>query len=251
MSKSLSIKEIKAKRNLIEKTIVTTFNILDKTGKNGRDYQEFFNKMNDKEFVDWIEDFLGDPQKNFFLETLPLESEPNLRDIKKAADFLKIPLEEIVYIRNSENKDDATATSHPVFVGYILIKKMQQMLEKKNTYSVNVSKRSAKTGQLIDEDKIARITDIETNGLTSFGAEKILKTFLGPMADDQVAKQEMYRKIADEGYVKLSDLNTGDPRNKETLNLIDMYFLGGGIRTNLVDPSTMELSKHETEDKKK
>ena len=53
-------------------------------------------------------------------------------------------------------------------------------------------------------------------------------------ADDNVGKAAMYKSIADEGFHKTSDLIT-DVTNKTTLNTVDVYFTGGGIRTDLID----------------
>ena len=54
-----------------------------------------------------------------------------------------------------------------------------------------------------------------------------------PRADDLVMKNEMNQSIAQKGYVNLDEL-TNDPNNKKTLNTLDTYFLGMGIKTDLV-----------------
>ena len=49
---------------------------------------------------------------------------------------------------------------------------------------------------------------------------------------------EMLRSIAVNGYVKLDDL-TYDIENKTTLNLVDVYFKGMGLKTDLVNSGLM------------
>jgi len=86
----------KKKRKEIETLIYSIFDKLDKTNENTDRYKTFFKNLNDKQFTSWATKFLKDPEENFYLEVLPYKNEPHLKDIKKAADILKIPLEETV-----------------------------------------------------------------------------------------------------------------------------------------------------------
>lgn len=43
----------------------------------------------------------------------------------------------------------------------------------------------------------------------------------------------MYSKIAQKGYVALNEL-TDDVDNKVTLNTLDVYFMGCGLKTDLI-----------------
>ena len=57
------------------------------------------------------------------------------------------------------------------------------MLSKKNTYSLDINKRNMKTGQVTADDKIARISDMESFSLLSYKEDPIcLREFLGPRA---------------------------------------------------------------------
>lgn len=66
-------------------------------------------------------------------------------------------------------------------------------------------------------------------------ADCALKEFMGARADDMHAKQQMLKKINQEGYVKLSDLSS-DVDNKVALNTLDVFYLGAGIKTDLITP---------------
>lgn len=107
------------------------------------------------------------------------------------------------------------------------------MLQKKNTTSTEIASRSAMTGQVVGKDKNARDSDMENFALATLGAEKVLKEFMGPRADDMVAKTEMYSEIASNGYVSLDSL-TDNLENKTTLNTIDVFLIGMGIKSDLV-----------------
>jgi hypothetical protein len=54
-----------------------------------------------------------------------------------------------------------------------------------------------------------------------------------PRADDMVAKEEMYAAIAQKGYVSLNEL-TNNVDNKVTLNTLDVYLIGCGIKSDLI-----------------
>lgn len=74
--------------------------------------------------------------------------------------------------------------------------------------------------------------------MVALGMENCLKELNGPRADDMVAKREMLADIAKQGYVKFSDL-TYDVGNKATLNTVNTYFLGMGLKTDLVTKGNM------------
>ena len=131
------------------------------------------------------------------------------------------------------DKTHPSVTKYEVPVGYLHIKRMQQILSKKNSTSIDVSRRSAITKQVINEDKNARESDQETFGLVALGATDMLRELMGPRADDMVMKKEMYSEISRKGFVSLNEL-TNNVENKTTLNTVDMYLCGMGIKTDLV-----------------
>ena len=74
--------------------------------------------------------------------------------------------------------------------------------------------------------------------MVSLGMTNCLKELNGPRADDMVAKREMLSDISKQGFVKFDDL-TYDVNNKAALNTVDTYFLGMGIKTDLVTKGHM------------
>ena len=67
----------------------------------------------------------------------------------------------------------------------------------------------------------------------TLGMSHTLKELNGPRADDSVAKKEMLQAISTKGYVTLGEL-TDDVTNKTTLNTVNTYFLGMGLKTDLI-----------------
>jgi len=128
-----------------------------------------------------------------------------------------------------------------VNINDLLIKKTQQILSKKNSYSLSIEERNQKTGQVTGKSKVARVTDIETYGLCIYEADHVLEELLGPRADNMSGKEKMYQDISNYGYTSLEDIMKNIDTS-QTINTIDVYFLGSGIKTDLLSP-TNELRR--------
>lgn len=134
-------------RKQVEEKIYKFFDIMDKTGLNTKKYKAKFSKMTDDQFHKYMINFLKDDDANFYYEIKAFENEPSLQDIKKASDFLKVPLEEYVYMPyiNGDNQNPIrSVTKCPT--GYLHLKRLQQMLHKKNASSIDIEIRSQKSG---------------------------------------------------------------------------------------------------------
>jgi hypothetical protein len=226
------------KRKKIEDRVIQTIRILDKDGTNVSRYKDLFKSMSDTQFNSYIRKLVSDHNENFYLEFLPYKNEPTIQDIRKALDFLGVPVEEYVYYRHGGNTENPVRTSEPVLVGFIHMKRLQQILSKKNSYNLDVDKRSQKTGQVADSDKVARISDAENYALTVMEANYALKEFLGARADNASEKAQMYQDIVTNGYVQLSALES-DIEDSQTINTVDVMFMGAGIKTDLVTDTLM------------
>lgn len=134
------------KRNKIEKEIYKVFDLLDPTGINTKKYKELFSNMNDTKFDNYMKEFFRNKKQNFYLECLPNKNAPKIKNAKDALDYLKVPTEEYLYYRHDGNQDNPLRTRYKVPIIYVQIKRVQQMLSKKNTFSLNINKRNLKTG---------------------------------------------------------------------------------------------------------
>lgn len=226
---------IPEKRKQFMEKLTAVMNILDPTGQNAKNYQEKFESMSDQQFDKYIRNFFKDPKQNFYLEIVEYERDLTIENIEKCAKFMNVPLLERValpYLTN--DPDNVITTPYPVPVGYIHEKRMQQTLMKKSSGSTEIKKRSQLTGQVTGEDKNARNSDLETYSLAAIKAMNALQEFMGPRADNEKAKMEMYNDIARNGYVSLLDLDLRDPYNKAALNTFSTYYILQGIQTNLI-----------------
>jgi superoxide dismutase len=120
----------------------------------------------------------------------------------------------------------------------IHIKRVQQLLAKKNKYAFDIEETQLKTGQVTGESKVAAISDPESFALTAINANEALKEFLGPRADAQRTKQEIYSQIARDGFATLSDKEK-DITQSTTVNTLNAYLLASGFRSDLITDSLM------------
>lgn len=220
----------------MEKLVYDVFDQMDPTGSNTKMYKDQFSAMNDKEFEAYAVEMFNDHRIFHCLEMVGYESEPTTDGIERAAKVLGIPLyEKVAFPHNSTNPDEPFVTRFAVPVGYIHVKRLQQMKRKKNSTSTRVEQRDAKTGQVTGHDKQSRSSDMENYAMTAYGADEGIKEFMSFRADDMVMKSEAYSDIYKNGYVDMDKL-TNDVYNKKTLNTLDVYLTCMGLRSDVVSP---------------
>lgn len=224
----------KQKRKDMETLVYNTFSALDPSGTNTNKYKALFSKMSDAQFDKYFKTIFDNDDIYLVLDVVDFEHALTIDNINKAAKVLNIPLTERVAMPfvNHDTKNPVVTKSE-VIVGYLHLKRMQQMLSKKNTTSTEIGIRSALTGQVSGHDKNGRISDSETSCLSTIGAEYALREFMGPRSDDKVMKAQMYTDIATKGYCSIDDLSS-NPTNKTSLKTTDTYLIGMGIKSDLI-----------------
>lgn len=224
----------KNKRKKIEKLVYDVFTALDPTGANTAKYQDMFGKMKDAEFDKFIKELLGNENHYLILDMADYERDLKMENVEEAAKVLNIPLYEYIVMPHvNGDKDNPVVSKFPVPVMYLHMKRMQQMVNKKNSTSIESSKRNMLTGQVTGEDKNSRSSDMENLNLVAINANETLKELLGPRADDNVMKNEMLQQIALTGNVTLSSM-TNDLENKTALNTLNVFLTGMGFRSDLI-----------------
>lgn len=222
------------KRKKIEKLVLDVVRALDTKGSgNVERYEVMFKSMTDEDFAKWASSMGQTIDAAPQIYELPF-NEVKIEDIKKAADILDMPLEEYIYYRDKGG--EPIRTRYKVPVGWIPIKRLQQMLSKKNHISTDAEKRALKSGQVTGESKVASVSDAEVYGLLSTDADAILQELYGPRADGFDKKSDFYAQIASDGYVDLSTLET-DLTKHTALNTMNVYMLASGLRSDLVTDS--------------
>lgn len=233
------LEELNFDREKMEKLIYRFFSAFDKTGKNTKKYKALFEPMSDTKFKQYFKKLFENENAYLILDIVDYERSIGIDDISDAAKVLGVPLYEYVYTPHlTMDKEQVICTKEPVPVGYINIKRTQQTVMKKNGISTEIADRSALTNQVSGKDKNGRESDMENTMLTIMGMHNTIKELNAPRADDGHMKQQMLRDIATNGYTRLADMEDLI-ENKTTLNTVDVYFLGMGIKTDLVTRGLM------------
>jgi len=206
----------------------------NKKGLNTARYEDLFKafEKDPEAFRQW--DVLNSDERDSSLQLfyLPFE-ECSIKQIVEAAKILGISLESYIYYRHGERNKHGTRTSVKVPVGYVPIKRLQQIQSRKNHYSLEMDERSLKTGDVKGESKNASVSGDQTFCLLTIGADDAIKEFMGPRGDNTQQKLQMYRSIAKDGYVSLADLHS-DRSSSTTLNTINTYMLSCGLKSDLI-----------------
>ena len=218
------------------------FNALDPTGTNTKYYHDKWDKVSDKQFDEWVMWLDAAFENNFYWEIVEYERPAKLEYIMDAAKKFGIPLYEHVSIPHlNGTTDNVITTPDEVPVGYIHMKRLPQTIHHKNSGSTSIAKRSSTTGQVTGADKNARITNVETYALNAYDAKNVLREFLGFRADDDVAKNQAYNRIATDGVVYLDELESF-PEDKAAISTLDVYYTSAGMKTNIISGSKLIAS---------
>lgn len=221
-------------RKKIEKLVYDVFDAIDKTGSNTTYYKELFKSMNDKQFHEFLS---GRLPFRVFHEIFKIEPQPD--EILDAFKILGAPLIEEINTPYLYRLPDGTPIkTHEGMVIYVHLKRMVQMINKKNNITFSIGNRDQKTGHLMYEDKGAKVTDREFEILSFLNLENTIQELSGPRADAMEAKAQMYNAIAEKGYVEQKDI-TYKSEDSLSRNLVNSYLLGAHIYSNLLNKDYM------------
>lgn len=228
-------KEIDPKtRKEIEKMIYELYDIIDTTGTNTAYYRDLLSGMSNAEFYKFLERRLP-----FRFHQDAFKIEPKMYEIVDGYKYLGVPLIEKVnlpYVYKDAN--GVPVKSKECMVIDIHIKRMKQMVSKKNKASMRIEKRDMRTGLLSQEDKAAKETDREFESLASYGLDETLDEFRTVKADAMEASSAMLSTILDKGSVSQKDyvVTKHDSLGR---NMLNVYMTGACIHSNLVDEQYM------------
>lgn len=220
--------EIRAK---CEALIYKTFSAIDPSGANTQYYQQLFANMSDAQFTKLISGRLP-----FRYHVAPFDNEPKMPDIFKAFKVLNKPLLEKVKLPYlSKNSDGNPIESQECLVGYLNIKRLKQMLTKKNNTALEIANREMKlTGKLQSTDKGGLEGNKEFEGAMALGLENVTAEYARVKAASMKAKAEAYNIINVKGEVSFDDIDT-DKTDSISKNAMNVYLIGANLHSNLID----------------
>ena len=211
------------------------FDALDKTGANTDKYKSQLDHLTEAEFQVMMRDYIKNPKDHLTMEMDSFENNITLEDIGIAAGIAEVLVEDYLVLPHisGDNPDDPYVTNEKCMIGYANERRVQQTLSVKNHMSISIDKRNPKTGQVMDEDKNARISDMELYQLVFQNAHNTLAEFYGPRSDDLEMQNEMLYQIQRKGSVSLDEL-PNKVGNKTSLNYLNFLMLAAGYETDLI-----------------
>lgn len=210
-------------RGEVEAKIIEFMNNLDPSGYNGNMYREMFKQMNKNQFDQYMSDLKDKPDVNLYAE-LPEKIAPDMNKIEKIAKKYDIKLEEYVMFphKNPDNLDKPFVTKLPVPIFVVPIRRLEQMLSKKNSASADTSTVNPLTGQVVGDSKSASFTDTQTVSLVTSNQTNTISELLGPRGDDIASKSKMLRAIERNGSVKLEELDMKSD-DKQSIKTVKVF----------------------------
>lgn len=234
------------KRKKIQDLIDKVLKAMDLSGVNAQKYRNMFQVMTDQQFSQWITGFLADPKSNIRVdieEYGPESRRIKFENIEKAADILGIKLFEYVYMPHvSSDPNRPVRTKEPVLVGYLNIKRPQQMVMKKTGLALSDTNRDEQTGAMKGDSKGGTTTGVENELLAGAGADVILSEISGARGDNVTEYDNMLDSISRTGSVKLEDIKTG-VYDKPTLLQTDLFLKAMGVKTDLISESYYSIER--------
>ena len=232
------------KRKKIQELIDGVMTRMDPTGKNSQKYRNMFQTMNDKQFTDWITKFLSDEKANFRFDIEEYgKTKLQYEAIEKAADFLKVPLYEYVYMPHiSTDPNRPVRTLQPVMVGYLNIKRPQQLVTKKTGLAIDASNRDENSGQVKGDSKGGMTSGIENELLTGVGADQVISEICGVRGDNIEEYDAIISQISETGSARLEDIKTNS-FDKPTVLKSDIYLSAMGYKTDLVSEAYYSIDR--------
>jgi hypothetical protein len=217
-------------RKEAEELIYKVMDAADVSHTNSDYYKNLFSKMSDDEFMEFCKRRLP---FRFHFETF--HTEPKMHEIIDAFKILNKPLLErvklpYVYV----NSKGEPVETQECMVIYIHLKRMKQMLTKKNHTSIHINQRDMKTGLLLSDDKGGKETDREFESLATMGLDYTIDEFARSRAYAMEAKAQMQSAILNKGFVSDEDITLANT-DSIAKNLFNAYLIGAHIHSNLVD----------------
>lgn len=217
-------------RQQAEELIYKIYDTVDPSKTNSDYYRKIFAAMNDDDFVKFCKRRLP-----FRFHNSVFKVEPKMYEIIDAFKVLNKPLLEKVKLPYVyKNAKGEPVETQECMVIYIHLKRMKQMLTKKNNNAMSIDNRDMKSGRLIGEDKGGQETDREFESLATMGLDWTMDEFARPKADALAAATQMSNTILTNGFVSDKDIqvSSDDSLGK---NMLNTYLLGAHIASNLVD----------------
>lgn len=250
--------EQKKKRIIIQNNIYKLMDKLDltdaeiKAGKksyNRQQWEKKFAAMSDFDFHEFMKRMKHERDFNFSYEaeSFTKKEKMSVSKIKKVAKDLGVKLMEYVIYphKNRENPNNPVVSKTPLMIIAISVKRLQQMLAKKNKVSSENTIRNEITDTVTGDDKGGKMSNVQTLSLITTNQYAAVKEFLNVRSDNANAKKEMMKEIEATGKAHLSNYNL-KTADMQSVQAMETFLKGAGLRSNILhqnSQSTQALNK--------
>lgn len=212
-------------------------------------WEEKFKSMSDIDFYNMMLEMKNRRGYCFSYEADSLTEKKdnmNVNKINKIAKKHGFKLREYVMFphKNRTNPDNPVISKTPLPIIAITVKRLQQMLTKKNKSSSDTSVVNPVTGQVTNESKAARLSNSQTYSLMTSKQLSAVKEYLSVRADDEVAKRQMFKEIEQTGKAHLSNY-TIEPWNKQSIQAMEVFLRSAGLYSNMLKKNTGGIKSKE------
>lgn len=212
-----------------ERLVYKVFDELDPSGQNTDFWKKEFSKMSDAQFKKYISNPFP------FYYQIKVFEEPSMERITKALEVLNVPLLEPLYLPYKfTNKDGKPIRTKQCLVFYLPIKRMKQLLTKKNGMSLGTDVRDMKSGLLTGVDKNGKESDREFESLALSGLYDTMKELSRSRADSMNDKSVLNNTIRTLGQAYLKELPE-EKADSLSKNQLSAYFIGAQLYTNMIN----------------
>jgi hypothetical protein len=225
----------KTARFNFEKKVMDLMNELDPSHYNENVYRDYFSGLTDEQFKTFVYNLYMKEDFNLFIEIGLLEKKNalSLKKIKMIAEKRKVPLMEYVEFpyKRPDHPEDPPISATKIPVIHVVIRPLQQLLDKKNNMSSNTDTINSLTGQVTGSSKASTVSNMQTISLLTGNQTKIIKEMHGPRSDDLTSKLKMIDKIESEGDYDIDTITT-HPGDKQALETMRVMLVGAGFRVS-------------------
>ncbi len=227
-----------AKREKAEKAFLQLINDIDETGENAKVWIDRFSTMTDKEFDNWMKEMKKDILHThidiqYNQSDKRFDKMTDINHIEKVAKKYNVALREHIAFPhlNKDDPDHPYVTATPVPIIYIPIRKMQQMLQKKNFSAGTVDQANPITGQVTGDSKAAALGDSQTFSLATTNQKDAIRELLTIRADNEEGKMRMLSEIDKNGKVYYSECKVSLDQC-QSIQAMKVFITGACLRTN-------------------
>lgn len=227
-----------------ERLIYKVFDTVDPSGENSEFWKREFAGMSDAQFKSYISRPFP-----FYYQTGAFK-EPSIDLINDGLKILNVPFLEQVYMPYKyKDANNNPMKTKECLVVYIHMKRMKQLLTKKNGMSISTKTRDMKTGLLTGVDKNGKESDHEFESLAISGLYNTMNELSKSRADSMNDKSVMNSTIKTLGTVNLSELPE-DLSDSLSKNLLSAYYIGAQLYSNLVNEDYLTPYTYNEKNKK-